>query len=198
MKQIDRNLKLIYFASMIIQLIVRIPYDQQRRKIAKMDQRVTNMERGLLAGLGVGTLAIPLIYSLAEWLDFANYGLPKGQKKAAGGLGLLIMTGALWLFWRSHHDLGQYWSPSLEIEEQHRLITHGIYSRIRHPMYASQWLWCLGQPLLLQNWIAGFSSLASFIPFYFLRVSAEERMMRDHFGDDYREYCQRTGRVLPK
>ena len=128
--------KSIYFAYMVMELIVRIPYDQQRRKIAKTDQRVTNTERGLLAGISLGTLFIPLIYSVTHWLDIANYRLSRGQRQTAGGLGTLIMAGALWLFWRSHHDLGKHWSPSLEIEEQHSLITHGVYSRIRHPMYA--------------------------------------------------------------
>jgi len=35
------------------------------------------------------------------------------------------------------------------------LIKHGVYRSIRHPMYASIWLWSLGQGLLLQNWFAG-------------------------------------------
>jgi len=52
--------------------------------------------------------------------------------------------------------------------------------------------------LLLQNWIAGFANLLIFIPFYMLRVQAEEKMMVDTFGDEYREYMKRTGGVLPK
>jgi protein-S-isoprenylcysteine O-methyltransferase Ste14 len=65
-------------------------------------------------------------------------------------------------------------------------------------MYASQWLWSLAQMLLLPNWIAGWSSLATFLPLYLSRVPNEERMMLDHFGDAYRAYAERTGRVLPR
>jgi protein-S-isoprenylcysteine O-methyltransferase Ste14 len=43
----------------------------------------------------------------------------------------------LWLFYRSHADLGTNWSITLEIREQHRLITQGVYRRIRHPMYSA-------------------------------------------------------------
>jgi protein-S-isoprenylcysteine O-methyltransferase Ste14 len=37
-----------------------------------------------------------------------------------------------------------------------------------------------------------------FVPFYFLRVPAEEKMMQETFGDEYRKYMKETGRVLPK
>ena len=108
------------------------------------------------------------------------------------------MLGALFVFWRAHADLGLNWSPSLEIREKHELITKGIYAVIRHPMYASQWLWVIAQPLLLQNWIAGLVDLLIFIPFYLLRVQAEEKMMIEKFGEEYRSYMGRTGAVLPK
>jgi protein-S-isoprenylcysteine O-methyltransferase Ste14 len=65
-------------------------------------------------------------------------------------------------------------------------------------MYASQWLWVMAQPLLLQNWIAGFLNLLVFMPFYFLRVKAEEQMMMDKFGDQYHTYMQKVGGVFPK
>ncbi len=104
----------------------------------------------------------------------------------------------MFVFWRSHADLGLNWSPSLEIREKHELITKGIYGIIRHPMYASQWLWVIAQPLLLQNWVAGVFNLIIFIPFYLLRVQAEEKMMIERFGEEYRDYMECTGAVLPK
>jgi protein-S-isoprenylcysteine O-methyltransferase Ste14 len=155
---------------------------------------VTNQEIFILVLLFLGGFIIPIIYAATNWLDFANYTLPAW----AAWLGVLILAAGLFIFWRAHADLGLNWSPSLEIREKHELITRGIYGVIRHPMYASQWLWVIAQPLLLQNWIAGFLNLFIFIPFYFLRVKAEEQMMLDSFGTQYREYMQRTGGVLPK
>jgi len=78
------------------------------------------------------------------------------------------------------------------------LITRGIYGIIRHPMYASQWLWVIAQPLLLQNWIAGWLNLPVSIFFYFLRVKAEEQLMIERFGDQYRTYVQKVGAVFPR
>jgi protein-S-isoprenylcysteine O-methyltransferase Ste14 len=72
-----------------------------------------------------------------------------------------------------------------------------FHLRVRHPMYSAFWLWAIAQALLLPNWIAGFAGLAGFAVLYFGRVAREERMMLETFGDSYRAYMARTGRVFP-
>ncbi len=193
-----RWFKAVYFAGILIEMAVRIPYDRQRRRIRKIDQRVSATERGLLGGLLLGMFVLPLVYSVTPWLNFADYRLSSAAKARAGWLGSALLAASIWLFWRAHRDLGTNWSPSLEIGEGQTLTTEGIYRHIRHPMYASQWLWSAAQALLLPNWIAGWSSFASFLPFYLSRVPNEERMMLEHFGEAYRAYAERTGRVLPR
>ena len=83
------------------------------------------------------------------------------------------------------------------VREQHSLVTTGVYAHVRHPMYAAFWLWALAQFLLLPNWIAGAAGLVGFGVLFFGRVGAEERMLVDHFGDDYRRYMARTARIIP-
>jgi protein-S-isoprenylcysteine O-methyltransferase Ste14 len=184
----------IYFVAIVAETLIRAPFNEKRKQDKMSERRVGSQERILLGLLFVGMFFVPIIYAASGWLDFANYTLPAW----AGWIGVLLLTGAVFVFWRAHADLGRNWSPSLEIREKHELITSGIYGIIRHPMYASQWLWVIAQPLLLQNWIAGFLNLLVFIPFYFLRVKAEEQMMLDSFGTEYQEYMETTGRVLPK
>jgi protein-S-isoprenylcysteine O-methyltransferase Ste14 len=87
---------------------------------------------------------------------------------------------------------------SLQLKDGHKLITTGVYEKIRHPMYTAFWLWALAQALLLPNWIAGFAGLVGFGALYLLRVGPEEQLMIDQFGDEYRDYMARTGRILPK
>ncbi|HCK67270.1 MAG TPA: isoprenylcysteine carboxylmethyltransferase family protein [Anaerolineae bacterium] len=185
---------IIYFIGIFIEMAIRAPIRRAQRGDAKSEQRITTQEKTLLGLLFLAMFFIPIIYAFTNWLDFANYTLPAW----AGWLGVAIFVLALFIFWRAHVDLGLNWSPSLEIREKHELITKGIYKLIRHPMYASQWLWVIAQPLLLQNWVAGFLNLLIFIPFYFLRVQAEEKMMLDSFGEEYKNYMQKTGGVIPK
>jgi protein-S-isoprenylcysteine O-methyltransferase Ste14 len=184
----------IYFAALIIEMIIRAPLNRKRKQEKMSDRRVTGQEMIILTLLLLGGFIAPLVYALTGWLDFAKYSLPDW----ASWLGVLLIGAALFIFWRAHADLGLNWSPTLEIREKHELITRGIYRVIRHPMYASQWLLALAQPLLLHNWIAGFLNLVAFIPFYFLRVKAEEAMMLEAFGAEYQDYRKRTGGVLPK
>ena len=184
----------VYFLALIVEIIIRVPLNRKRKQEKMSEQRITTQEQILLGLLTLGGSVVPLIYAATNWLDFANYTLPVW----AGWLGVLLTAGALFVFWRAHADLGLNWSPSLEIREKHELIKRGIYGVIRHPMYASQWLLVIAQPLLLQNWIAGFLNFLVFIPFYMLRVKAEEQMMLDSFGAQYQDYMKNTGGVLPK
>ena len=86
---------------------------------------------------------------------------------------------------------------TVELREGHELITNGLYARIRHPMYAAIFLFSIAQGLLLANWLAGWGALVAFASLYFARVQSEEKLMLDTFGDEYRDYIRRTGRLFP-
>ncbi len=64
-------------------------------------------------------------------------------------------------------------------------------------MYLAIWLWSLAQALMLENWLAGYGALVSFVPIYFIRTPREEALMLETFGEEYRAYMERTGRILP-
>jgi protein-S-isoprenylcysteine O-methyltransferase Ste14 len=186
--------KIAYWLGLIAEIIIRAPYQKSAREGLKTDQRKSRTEDNLLGLLYVALIFLPLIYSATNWLDFANYNLPVW----IGWLGVFVLIFSLFVFARSHIDLKSNWSPTLEIRKDHTLITNGIYRIIRHPMYASMWLGAIAQILLLQNWLVGPTYLILFALFYFLRVPAEEKMMLDTFGDQYREYMTKTGSVIPK
>jgi protein-S-isoprenylcysteine O-methyltransferase Ste14 len=186
--------EVFYWSAIVIEMAIRAPISQKQKKEVKSERRVTVQEKSLLGLLFLSMFLLPLFYSATTWLDFANYSL----QNWAGWLGTVLLMLALLVFWRSHADLGLNWSPTLEIRTEHKLISHGIFGYIRHPMYASQWIWVIAQPLLLQNWLAGFLDLFVFIAFYFMRVRAEEKMMLDTFGNEYQEYINKTGAIFPK
>ncbi len=112
-------------------------------------------------------------------------------------IGALVFFGSLLLFRKTHKALGKMWSHSLDLREDHKLVTHGIYKRVRHPMYSAFWLWAIAQPFLLSSWLAGFAGIAGFGTLYFLRVGQEEIMMQNQFGAEYEDYCNQTKRIIP-
>ena len=111
--------------------------------------------------------------------------------------GTVCLTLGLWLFHLSHADLGANWSITLEVLEKHRLVTQGVYRRVRHPMYTALLLYSVGQALVLPNYVAGLSSGVTMALLVTLRIGPEERMMLEEFGKDYREYMALTKRLVP-
>lgn len=189
---------LLYFLGLVAEILIRFPHERQRRQTRMVVDRVSGLERLLIGLVAVGLGLLPAVYVFTSWLNWADYRLSPRASSAAGGVGTALLAIAVWIFWRSHTDLGGNWSPSLQIREGHTLVTDGIYRSIRHPMYLSIWLWGIAQSLLLQNWIAGWASLVLFLPMYILRVPREEQLMLEQFGDEYRTYMNRTGRVIPQ
>jgi len=168
----------VFLIGFIVYLFIRGVFQRRTKRNVQLISRVDALEKILIAVVIPGGLLLPLVYLFTPWLAFADYHLPP----LAHGCGAVLMIAALWLFYRSHADLGQNWSVSLEVRQGHELVTQGVYRRIRHPMYASIWLWCFAQGLLLDNWLVGWYSLPTFALMYFVRVPREEEMMCEFFG----------------
>jgi protein-S-isoprenylcysteine O-methyltransferase Ste14 len=184
----------IWLAAFVATLAIRAPHSIRNRRNLVVADRKGLVEMMLLSGMFATMMVFPLLQLATGVFDFANYTLPRW----ATWVGIVLQVPYLWLFWRSHEDLGRNWSPGLEVRENHGLVTSGIYARIRHPMYAAIWLSALAQPLLIQNWIAGMLVVAAFGATWFIRIPNEEAMMRKQFGSAYDVYCLRTGRLFPK
>ena len=186
--------KIVYGIGFIMIFIIRLPYFWLARSTPLIVDRRTVGERILLALTAVGVGVFPLVYIFTRWLNFANYQLPSW----AGWTGAAIFAIGLWVLWRAHAALGRYWSDSVQLRQGHKLVTSGIYRYIRHPIYTFGWLLGIAQALLLWNWVVALAGLASFALLYFLRVAGEEQMMLDQFGEAYRAYMNKTGRIVPR
>jgi protein-S-isoprenylcysteine O-methyltransferase Ste14 len=185
---------LVFLVGFIAYTAIRGVFARRTRANENALSRVDGLDRTLLVMVIGGSLLLPVVYLFTPWLRFADYRLPA----FAPWCGAAVMLAALWLFWRSHADLGQNWSVTLEVRKGHQLIRRGVYRRVRHPMYASIFLFSLAQGLLLENWLAGWFALVTFAILYFVRTPREERMMCDFFGQEYRDYMRETGRLFPR
>ena len=182
-----------WMASMFAINIIRAPFAKANKDNVITEKTQATKEAVLLGLVSLGGY-LPLIHLATGWFSFANYTVPFWVPV----IGALTLIPTLYLFWRSHVDLGSNWSVTTELREEHTLVTRGVYNRVRHPMYTAIWLLFLMQPLLDHNWIAGFSAPIAFGIMYVIRVPYEEAMMRQKFGSAYDEYCERSGRLVPK
>jgi protein-S-isoprenylcysteine O-methyltransferase Ste14 len=171
---------------------IRAPHGHRSRAIKVVTSRKGPLETVLLTLAWLGFL-LPLVWVATPVLASADYPLRLVPYLA----GVACVAAGLWLFCRSHADLGTNWSVTLEVRENHWLVTHGAYRRVRHPMYLALFLFSLGLALAVPNWLAGPAYLVPFAILFALRVGREERMMREAFGAEYEAYMARTKRLVP-
>ena len=173
--------------------VIRFRYARRSRRTPVTRSARGRLETILLTISLTGLGIVPFIYVATGFPAFADYTF----QPALAWLGLVFAIASLVMFRLTHKALGRNWSISLELRQDHRLITEGVYRHVRHPMYTAFWLWAVAQALLLPNWFAGFAGIAGFAALFFGRIAREERMMTESFGDEYRAYIQRTYRIIP-
>lgn len=185
--------EIIWCAGIVAWYVIRHPYNRHARKVPLARTMRDGLEWSLLAFAAVSLFIIPSFY-VATGIPAL---LDRQFMPWVAILGVLTLLVALWLFWRSHHDLGRNWSVSLQLRKDHKLVTAGVYRDVRHPMYLSFILLGLAQFLLLPNWFAGLAGLVGALVLFALRFAREEQMMAEWFGDEYRTYMARTKRIVP-
>jgi protein-S-isoprenylcysteine O-methyltransferase Ste14 len=169
------------------------------RKHGKEENTLKKREEGTvtrLAGiLGVTGFISVLTYVInPDWLSWASLPLPLWLRWA--GVGIAIFGFSL-LHW-SQNTLGNNWSDTPRIMKEQTLITSGPYQSIRHPIYTA-FLLIMGATLFISaNWLIGLSWIGMTLIELASRIRFEEGLMLEYFGDQYREYMRRTGRLLPK
>lgn len=184
--------KAVVLLAGIALVVIRAPHGNRSRTAKVLKNRKGTLEVVLLT-LAWISFFVPIVWVASPWLASADYPL----RPVPFLVGILCFVLGLGLFARSHTDLGTNWSITLEVRESHQLVTQGVYRRVRHPMYLALLLYSSGQLLVLPNWIAGPSYGVAMILVVAFRLGAEERMMLEHFGQEYEAYMARTKRLVP-
>jgi protein-S-isoprenylcysteine O-methyltransferase Ste14 len=185
--------KLIWCVGFASFYVIRYPHERRARRTTTARKFTRGLDRLSLAAAYLGQGVVPAIYVFTDQPTFAGYPF----QPALAWIGAALFGFALYLFHRAHRDLGRNWSISLNVRESHSLVTGGVYSRVRHPMYSAFLISAVAQALLLPNWIAGPAGLLGFAAMFFCRLWREERMMVETFGDEYKSYMARTSRIVP-
>jgi protein-S-isoprenylcysteine O-methyltransferase Ste14 len=120
--------------------------------------------------------------------------LPGGDVTRYSGLGLFVAGFALSTWAQAH--LGRYFSGHITLQEEHRLITDGPFTHIRHPRYAGLMLLFLGLALIFRSTTGAAAGVVSALLFL-TRIPREEALMARTFGDTWAAYARRTKRLLP-
>jgi protein-S-isoprenylcysteine O-methyltransferase Ste14 len=183
--------KAVVLLAFIATVLIRAPHGKRSRSVKVAKSRKGSVEVFLLTVAWIAFF-LPIFWIATPWLAFADFPLYPFPLVA----GSLLLALGLWIFHRSHADLGTNWSVTLEIRDSHSLVTTGLYRHVRHPMYSALLLYGLGQMVTVPNWVVGPSYVAMLL-MCALRVGPEEKLMRDEFNGEYEVYASRTKRLIP-
>jgi protein-S-isoprenylcysteine O-methyltransferase Ste14 len=103
-------------------------------------------------------------------------------------IGLVLLSWSLISF-------GQSFRVGIDMEHPDRLITTGIFSFSRNPIYVAFAIILLGQFMIFSNWIILLFTCAATWLFH-RQVIREEDYLKEHYGQEYEDYCRRVRRYL--
>jgi protein-S-isoprenylcysteine O-methyltransferase Ste14 len=184
---------IVFFLAVLpIGLYHRIKSQATREKLDRRQEGTFILVtlRPLAAALWFGVFAWMIN---PEWMAWSRLSLPEwlrwtGVVLAGTGGGLL-----LWTF----RSLGKNLTDTVVTRHEHKLVMHGPYRWIRHPLYTSVALLVAAMSLVAANWfflVTGIGVLSLLV----VRTRTEEANLVARFGDSYRTYMNRTGRFLPR
>jgi protein-S-isoprenylcysteine O-methyltransferase Ste14 len=111
------------------------------------------------------------------------------------GMGLMI-AGIIIRQW-SIAVLGRYFSTSVGIQKDQKVVQTGPYRLVRHPSYTGALLIMVGIGLALQSWGAVLIILVISAITYGYRIRMEEKVLVSELGDEYLQYMKKTKRIIP-
>jgi len=108
--------------------------------------------------------------------------------------GMVLMSAGIALTRIARRTLAQHFSIFLKADDDHELITTGVYSKVRHPLYTAELLIDLGAPLVTCT-----PEALVFLPLVFvlvqLRIRTEEKLLHERYPE-YAAYVARTRALI--
>lgn len=174
---------------------------RQKRKEAAVKNKKHLPGRSLthLPLYGVGPVYCAVIIAVTAAAVIAGHsmlfekeGMIKGMKIPSAIIGILLIIFGLYLW---HGAVFRAWVD--DGITNNRLITAGVYSLVRNPIYSAFMLFCTGALLVSGN--------VFFYPLFFfywifmtvLMKCTEEKWLKNLYGREYEEYCRRVNRCIP-
>jgi protein-S-isoprenylcysteine O-methyltransferase Ste14 len=184
---------LILFTGIGISSYFRRKADRETgEKISRKTDGTTMMTVIRLGGLVLWLS--PLVYLINPgWMAWSKLGLPEWVRWLGVVFGILCVLLIYWLF----SSIGSGITPTSATRKEHKLVTSGPYRWVRHPLYTVGSSMFVAFGMMADNWFIAALGILAFIAMA-VRTPKEEANLIEKFGDEYREYMNRTGRFLPK
>jgi len=173
-------------------------YHRHRAEQAGEDE-ISLQGEGLTTAVALRSSGLVLMLSVVaylvnpRWMRWSSLDLPAPLRWSGAGLGAVSLALTLWIF----RTIGKNITSTVETREEHELVTGGPYRWVRHPLYTVGTSFFVSLGIVAANWFMGLASL-SVLVMLLIRLPKEGKKLIERFGDEYRAYIERTGRLLPR
>ena len=187
--------RILFIGIYVVFFSVRIRYRvESARREPEQRHKAEGMASEMLIIAILGYIVSIVLYmldiSLTSWSQIV---IPSWLR----WLGVIGATSSVLLVAWTHSALGRQYSAELAIQKDHALVTTGPYARTRHPMYTALNMFSFSLAVTTSNLLVLFFAILVILPFPWI-AGAEEKVLLETFGEDYREYMRRTGRFFPR
>lgn len=147
-------------------------------------------------GIVLQGVSIALVWNLrrSQWWPFPES--VTGELMLAAIAVVLAWASSWWCFW-SVQTLGKQWALQARVVKGHELITDGPYGIVRNPIYLGLFGLLVATGLVLSTWWALLATAVVYLIGTWIRIRAEERLLRELFGAQFDAYAARVKAFLP-
>lgn len=148
-----------------------------------------------IAGFGVYAVSAVILFAFSPALLSLDWGM--NVFTIVPGVAFVAVAVVLRWQWRRHLTVPVlFGAPEVGAGSPGKLLTDGIYARIRHPRYAEFLLTFLGYSLI-SNYPAAYAATALIAGQIAALIPLEERELAGRFGAAYEEYRGRVPALIP-
>jgi protein-S-isoprenylcysteine O-methyltransferase Ste14 len=155
-------------------------------------------DRASIAGIALQGLSYAIVWSLHRSPFTPIRPMPKAFEIAIAILTAAIAAVSVWICLAAIRALGKQWAFVARVVEGHKLITDGPYSLVRNPIYTGMFGMLVATGLALSFWWALLAAVAIFLVGNRIRISAEEKLLRESFSEEFDAYARRVPAFLPR
>ena len=110
--------------------------------------------------------------------------------------GLIVYLVFSWIQIKAYKTLGDSYSQEIVIHKHHKLVTKGVFKKIRHPQYLAQILMDLGAGIAVLSYLVIPLALIE-IPVLIMRALFEEKLLEKYFKEEFKKYKSNSGFMIP-
>lgn len=137
---------------------------------------------------------ISVVVPVVDWAYFKD---APGSFTIYSAIGIgMVVTGISFRAW-AVRSLGKYFTATVQIKDDHRLVKTGPYHIVRHPSYTGAFLALIAGGVILESLTGFIISCIAMIIAYYVRIGIEEKELIARFGNDYLDYRRETKMIIP-